>query len=62
MRETLYQMQENAGQGPFPLTIGHVTKAITFNSPHSGKRILVICQHIHAGGVHKVMTFLLPVT
>ncbi len=29
-------MQENAGQGPFPSTIGHVTKAITFNTPHEG--------------------------
>ena len=36
MRETLYQMQEHAGQGPFPPTIGHVTKAITFNTPHEG--------------------------
>jgi hypothetical protein len=36
MRETLYQMQKNAGQDPFPQTIGHVTKAITFNTPHKG--------------------------
>jgi hypothetical protein len=40
-RETLYQMQENAGQGPFPPTIGHVTKAITFNTPHSGTNPLL---------------------
>ena len=36
VRETLYQMQEHAGQHPFPETIGRVTKAITFNSPHGG--------------------------
>jgi len=36
MRETLFQMQEHAGQSPFPDTIGHVTKAITFNTPHGG--------------------------
>jgi hypothetical protein len=34
MRETLYQMQ--AGNGRFPSTIGYVTKAITFNTPHNG--------------------------
>ena len=34
MRETLYQMQ--AGNGQFPSTIGYVTKAITFNTPHNG--------------------------
>jgi hypothetical protein len=39
MRETLYQMQENAGQGRFPSTIGHVTKAITFNTPHEGSSL-----------------------
>jgi hypothetical protein len=36
VRETLYQMEENAGRHPFPETIGRVTKAITFNSPHGG--------------------------
>ncbi len=36
IRETLYQMQENAGQSPFPDTIGCVTHAITFNTPHTG--------------------------
>ena len=36
MRETLFQMQEYAGQSPFPTTIGHVTNAITFNTPHEG--------------------------
>jgi len=36
MRETIYQMQENAGNSPFPPTIGHVEKAITFNTPHNG--------------------------
>jgi hypothetical protein len=36
MRETLYQMQKNAGPGRFPSTIGYVTKAITFNTPHEG--------------------------
>jgi hypothetical protein len=29
-------MQENTGQGPFPSNIGHVTNAITFNTPHGG--------------------------
>ncbi len=38
MRETLYQMQKNAGQDRFPSTIGHVTKAITFNTPHNGSK------------------------
>jgi hypothetical protein len=36
VRETMYQMQENAGQSPFPKTIGHITDAITFTTPHSG--------------------------
>jgi pimeloyl-ACP methyl ester carboxylesterase len=36
VRETLFQMQQNAGQSPFPDTIGHVTDAITFNTPHGG--------------------------
>jgi hypothetical protein len=41
VRETLYQMQQRIGQDPsiqhpFPPTIGRVTKAITFNSPHGG--------------------------
>ena len=36
IRETLYQMQENAGQSPFPTAIGQVTDAITFNTPHEG--------------------------
>ena len=36
VRETLYQMEQHAGQHPFPSTIGRVTKAITFNSPHGG--------------------------
>ena len=36
MRETIYQMQENAGKFPYPPTIGHVEKAITFNTPHNG--------------------------
>jgi pimeloyl-ACP methyl ester carboxylesterase len=36
VRETMYQMQEHAGQSPFPDTIGRVTKAITFNTPHGG--------------------------
>ena len=36
IRTTMYQMQEYAGQDDFPPTIGHVTKAITFNSPHNG--------------------------
>jgi hypothetical protein len=41
MRETLYQMQENAGQSPFPPTIGHVEKAITFNTPHNGTATVI---------------------
>ena len=32
----LHQMDQHAGQYPFPDTIGQVTKAITFNSPHGG--------------------------
>ncbi len=36
IRETMYQMQEHAGQSPFPDTIGHVTWAVTFNTPHGG--------------------------
>jgi hypothetical protein len=38
MRETMYQMQENAGKSPYPPTIGHVTEAITFNTPHAGPK------------------------
>jgi hypothetical protein len=36
MRETLFQVQTRTDQSPFPTTIGHVTKAITFNTPHEG--------------------------
>jgi triacylglycerol esterase/lipase EstA (alpha/beta hydrolase family) len=36
VRETMYQMQEHAGRSPFPDTIGYVTQAITFSSPHGG--------------------------
>ena len=35
-RGSLYPMDIHAGQQPFPDTIGQVTKAITFNSPHGG--------------------------
>ena len=38
VRETLHQVGLHAGQRPFPETIGRVTKAITFNSPHGGVR------------------------
>jgi hypothetical protein len=46
VRETMYQMQEHAGQSPFPTTIGHVTDAVTFNTPHGGTDIgidLIVC-------------------
>ncbi len=36
IREAMDQMQYNAGKSPFPKTIGHVTNAITLNTPHSG--------------------------
>jgi len=41
MRETMYQMQKHAGQSPYPPTIGHVTDAITFNTPHGGPKDLL---------------------
>ncbi len=36
IRETMYQMQIDAGNDGLPATIGHVTDAITLNTPHSG--------------------------
>lgn len=36
IRETMFQVQTRTDQSPFPTTIGHVTDAITFNTPHGG--------------------------
>ena len=36
IRETMYQMQISAGDYPIPATIGHVTDAVTLNTPHTG--------------------------
>jgi pimeloyl-ACP methyl ester carboxylesterase len=52
IRETLYQMQEHAGQSPFPTTIGHVSDAVTFDTPHSGGVPLV--DHFACSGCTQV--------
>jgi triacylglycerol esterase/lipase EstA (alpha/beta hydrolase family) len=55
MRETIYQMQENAGKSPFPPTIGHVEKAITFNTPHNST--IEVLPTVHVVDVNKVMSW-----
>ena len=50
IRETMYQMQTNAGKDPFPSTIGYVTGVITFNTPHGGLDYTIPADSLQACG------------
>ncbi len=51
IRNTLYMMQEYAGQDPFPPSVGEVTDAITLNTPHTG---IVSEASLYCGGCQQL--------